>query len=225
MNLSVIIPVYNEGSNIKRCLESIKRLQPLEIIVSDGGSSDDTCILAQEAGAKIVHSPKGRGTQLNAAALRAKGDILWFIHADACLPEDLNPDYLQSTIHNGYAGGFFRLRFNDNSPSLRVVEFFANLRSRLFHLPYGDQAIFVKRDIFEKAGGFRKYPFLEDLDFILRLKKAYRLKYIPVSITVSARRLKKGYFLSPIFVSLRNVFIAALFMLGVKPDKLIFLYK
>lgn len=225
MLISVIIPVLNEEKLIKNSIESVRHLNPLEIIVVDGGSTDETCYLAQSCGAKIVKSAKGRGIQLQAGAAEAKGEILFFIHADAHISDELRSIHLESAINEGYAGGFISLKFNEQSPSISLVELFANLRSRLFQLPYGDQAIFIKRDIFEELGGFKEYPFLEDLDFVIRLKKIGKLKYLPFNVTVSARRLKKGYPLSPIVVSLRNVFIAILFRLGVSPNKLIRLYK
>lgn len=221
--ISVIIPAFNEEVTIKTCLESAKRLNSLEIIVVDGGSTDRTREIAQDAGAKVVKSPKGRGIQMNKGASLAKGEILLFLHADTLLP--LPPgDFLKKEFLKDHVGGFFRLKFDDNSISTKLVEFFANLRSRIFSLPYGDQAIFVKRDVFEKIGGFREYPFLEDIDLGIRIKKFGKLKYIPLKVIASSRRLKKGYPLSPIIVSLRNVVIAFLFMLGVRPSKLIKLY-
>lgn len=225
MRLTVIIPTFQESANIKACIDSVKRLNPFEIIIVDGGSTDDTGQIALLNGARLIKSIKGRGAQLQAGAMEAKGDILMFVHADARICENLLPEYLESAIYEGYSGGFFKLQFDDASLSTKVVEFFANLRSRAFRLPYGDQGIFIKKDVFNMLGGFKKYPFLEDLDFVRRTKKISRLKYMPFCITVSARRIKKGYPLSPILVSLRNVIIALLFIMGVKPDKLIRLYK
>lgn len=230
--ISVIIPAFNEERVIKTCIESAKRLNPLEIIVVDGGSTDRTGEIARDAGAKVVTSPKGRSIQMNKGASFAKGDILLFLHADVQIP-DCNEELLTKSfadchselVSESHIGGFFRLTFDDNSISTRLVEFFANTRSRLFSLPYGDQAIFIKRDVFEKIGGFREYPFLEDIDLAIRLRKLGKLKYIHYSVTASSRRLKKGFPLSPIFVSLRNVLIALLFMLGVKPFRLVKLYK
>jgi GT2 family glycosyltransferase len=139
------------------------------------------------------------------------------------MPEVKNS--LVSSLLNGCAGGFFRLKFDDDSISTRLVEAFANIRARLLFLPYGDQAIFIKRDIFERMGGFREYPFLEDIDFAIRIKKYGKLKYIPLKVVASARRLKKGFPFSPILVSFRNVFIALLFLFGLSPFRLIRLYK
>jgi len=248
----VIIPALNEERNIKACIESAKKLNLLEIIVVDGGSTDRTKEIAMNAGAIVVKSPKGRGVQMNKGASLARGEILLFLHADTLISEEVSslfhPDperdsgdsrsqemlkrpmkQVQSKVQNDilgkYIGGFFKLKFDDDSLSTRLVELFANIRSRLFLLPYGDQAMFIRRDTFEKIGGFREYPFLEDIDMALRLRKIGSLKYIPLPVTASVRRIKKGYPLSPIPSSLRNVAIVLLFILGISPYKLIKFYR
>jgi rSAM/selenodomain-associated transferase 2 len=240
--ISVIIPALDEESTIKACLESAKRLNPLEIIVVDGGSADKTREIAQDAGAVVIKSQKGRGIQMNKGASLAKGDILLFLHADTVIANEVSSlchpeldsgfkemlkrvQHDKTEIFDKYIGGFFRLKFDDNSISTRLVELFANVRARICSLPYGDQAIFLKRDVFEKIGGFREYPFLEDIDMSMRIRKFGKFKYMPLEVIASSRRLKKGYPLSPIFVSLKNVLIALLFMFGVSPFMLIKLYK
>jgi len=243
-SISVIIPSFNEERRIRACIESAQRINPLEVIVVDGGSTDRTCEIAQEAGAIVIRSSKGRGIQMNKGASFAKGKVLLFLHADTIMPEteisslchpelgsgsqgmlkQVQHDIMES-LTDKYIGGFFRLKFDDNSLSTRLVEIFANLRARLFSLPYGDQAIFIKRDVFKKIGGFKEYPFLEDIDMAIRIRKFGKLKYIPLKVIASSRRLNKGYLLSPIFVSLKNVVIALLFMLGVGPSRLARLYK
>jgi rSAM/selenodomain-associated transferase 2 len=239
--LSVIIPTFNEERKIRACIESARRLNPLEIIVADGGSLDNTAKIAEWEGATVICSPKGRGVQMNKGVSLAKGEILLFVHADTIFSDEIfslfhpvvvsgfqeilkRVQHDKTEIFDKYIGGFFRLKFDDDSLSTRFVEFFANLRARLFSLPYGDQAIFMKKDMFDKIGGFKEYPFLEDIDMAIRIRKFGKLKYIPLKVIASSRRLKKGYPLSPIFVSLRNVFIALFFVLGVKPSKLIKLY-
>jgi len=222
-DISIIIPTLNEEGNINACIETAKRINPLEIIVVDAGSTDRTREIAINTGAMVIQSSKGRGIQMNKGASLARGDILLFLHADTLLPEAVIS--FSAEFLNSYIGGFFKLTFNENSISLRLVELFANLRARIFSIPYGDQAIFIKKDVFENIGGFREYPFLEDIDMSIRLKKVGRLKYLPLSVIVSARRIKKGYPLSPILSSLRNVFIALLFMLGISPYRLVKFYK
>jgi rSAM/selenodomain-associated transferase 2 len=222
IKLSVIIPTFNEEKRIGKCIESVKKINPLEIIVVDGGSYDKTKQLASEAGAIILGSEKGRGTQLNMGAEIARGDFLMFIHADSILGDLIKED-LYSFMEN-HLCGFFRLRFDHDSFSVRLVEFFANLRARLFYLPYGDQAIFLKKDLFEKMGGFKPYPFLEDLEFVKRLKEYSKIKMFRGTVIVSSRRINKGYPFSPIIVSLRNVLIALLFQLGISPYKLLRFY-
>lgn len=220
--VSVIIPALNEEGYIKRSIESVKKLNPLEVIVVDGGSTDRTREIAEREGAIVIESPRGRGTQMNRGASIARGDVLLFLHADSLNLEELD---IKNCLGNRYAGGFFKLKFNDSSISIRLVEIFANLRSRLFSLPYGDQAIFIKKEVFERIGGFKDYPFLEDLELVRRLRRFGRLKPLPHKVIVSARRLKKGYPLSPVFVSLRNVLIALLFILGVNPYRLMRFYR
>jgi rSAM/selenodomain-associated transferase 2 len=222
-DLSVIIPALNEERTLRACMDSVKKLDPLEIIVVDGGSSDRTAKIAEEAGVVIIQSPRGRGIQMNKGASLAKGKILLFLHADTRMPEVKKS--LASSLFNDYVGGFFKLKFNDDSISTRLVEAFANMRARLLSLPYGDQALFIKRAIFEKMGGFREYPFLEDIDMAIRVRKFGRLQYLPFHVIASSRRLKKGFPFSPILISLRNVFIALLFLFGMSPFRLIKLYK
>jgi rSAM/selenodomain-associated transferase 2 len=222
-SISVVIPALNEEEHIGACIESARKLNPVEIIVADGGSSDRTREVAEDAGAFVVQSPRGRGIQMNRGAAAAKGEILFFLHADTRIP-DMKRLFASSSF-NGYAGGFLKLKFDDDSLSTKLVELFANLRARLLSLPYGDQAIFIKRVVFEKMGGFREYPFLEDIDMAIRIRKFGKLKYVPLRVVASSRRLKKCYPLSPVFVSLRNVLIALLFLFGLSPHKLIKLYK
>ena len=222
-SISVIIPALNEGEHIGDCIESAKKINPLEIIVADGGSSDRTKEIAEDSGAVVIQSRRGRGVQMNAGASIAKGEMVLFLHADTLIPE-IKKSFTSGFL-NGCIGGFFKLRFDDNSLSTKLVEMFANVRARLLSLPYGDQAIFIRRDVFEKMGGFREYPFLEDIDMAMRVRKFGRLKYLPFHVVASSRRIKKGYPFSPILISFRNVLIALLFLLGMSPFSLIKLYK
>jgi rSAM/selenodomain-associated transferase 2 len=222
VRLSVIIPCLNEEKRLLDCIRSAQRLNPFEVIVVDGGSRDRTVELAEREGARVIKTSRGRGIQLQEGASASKGEILLFLHADSVIKEDID---LKAYIRDGFIGGFFRLRFDDPSLSFRLIEFFANMRSRLFKLPYGDQAIFVKKEVFQKIGGFRPYPFLEDIDLVLRLRKMGKLISLDIPVVVSPRRLKRGFPFSPILLSIRNVIIVLLYILGISPFKLIKLYR
>jgi len=223
MELSVIIPALNEKERIGHAIASAFRLGADEVIVADGGSSDATCGRARTAGARVVSAAKGRGTQLNVGASSAQGDILLFLHADAVLPP-VTKDCLSDALHRGVAG-YFRLAYDDNAPAVRLVALFANLRAQLHQLPYGDQAMFLRRNTYAALGGFRPVPFLEDLEFVLRLRRLGSLIEIPAPVTVAARRLLGKTPLSPVLKSLRNVSIAGLFVAGVSPQRLLRYYR
>lgn len=221
--LSVIIPALNEEARISACIASAFRVGADEVIVADGGSADATCDLAASAGARVIHTGRGRGVQLNAGVQAAAGDILLFLHADAVLPHASKNKMI--ALLDCALAGYFRLNYDSAKWSTRLVAFAANIRADLFSLPYGDQALFIRRSRYEAVGGFRDFPFLEDLDFVLRARRAGSLHGLPFPVTVSARRLLKPFPLAPIAVSVRNVLIALLFLGGVSPDRLIKLYR
>lgn len=221
--LSVIIPALNEASGISAAIASAWAADADEVIVVDGGSTDATRERACAAQARVVSSERGRGVQLHAGALAAQGDILLFLHADAMLPATSKQE-IQALLAEADAG-FFRLCYDDQSWMLRMVAGAANMRSQLVSLPYGDQALFMRRSVYESLGGFQRYPFLEDLDLVIKLRGKYSLRCIPSSVTVSARRLLKPFPCAPLLLSLRNAVIAWLFCLGVHPERLVRFYR
>lgn len=221
--LSVIIPALNEEVRIASAVASAFTADADEVIVVDGGSADNTSARAIASGARVIRSARGRGTQLHAGALAATGEVLFFMHADSLLPSVSKREILELLDESN--AGYFRLRFDDSSWSVRLVAWAANLRSSLLSLPYGDQALFLRRSLYESLGGFRSYPFLEDLDFVRRLRRIGTLRRMSSCVTVSARRLRKPFPLAPILVSARNVAIALLFMFGASPERLIKLYR
>ncbi len=223
MKLSVIIPAYNEEGFIGECIASVLRLNPYEIIVVDGDSIDNTVNIARSCGAKVLHAGRGRGVQIAAGVEAAGGDTVLMMHADTLLSEEVVSDDFELTEE--FVAGFFRLKFRTNAFLVKVVEFFANIRARIHSLPYGDQAVFVKRKQLMLAGGVKEYPFLEDVELMLRLKKVGKIKYVPKKVLVSDRKLVGGGFFHPITHSIKNVFIVLCFLAGVPPQKLLNFYK
>jgi rSAM/selenodomain-associated transferase 2 len=221
--LSVIIPALNEETLIGKAIASAVSAGADEVIVADGGSSDATQRIAKAAGAHVIQSAQGRGHQLHAGAQVASGDVLLFLHADAVLPPVSKGEITEHL--NRCDAGYFRLCFGDPSLSTRLVAWAANLRSSTLSMPYGDQAIFMRRTLYESLGGFRSFPFLEDLDLVRRLRKNAEVRSMKSCVIVSARKLSKPFPCAPVLLSMRNVIIALLFLLGVRPERLILFYR
>lgn len=223
IKISVVIPVYNEEDSIKEVLDSLSGINPFEIIVVDGGSIDNTVDIAKSKGAKIVITNKGRGRQIKEGIKIAQGKLILILHADTRLsPSIKNEDFMLDKL---YVAGFFKLKYKGGNLAAKVVELFANIRSWLHSLPYGDQAIFVKKEILEHIGNVREYPFLEDVDLVLRLRRSGKIKFVNKPVFVSPRRLLKGGFFHPFFHSFKNFVIVILFLMGVSPERLIKYYK
>ncbi len=174
--ISVVVPALDEAAEIERCLQA---LQPLreeghEIILVDGGSRDETPELARPLVDRVLFSPPGRSRQMNVGAACARGDVLWFVHADTQIPETAGESLLQ-VLNNASPGwGYFAVRLSGSRPMLRVVEALMNLRSRWSGIATGDQGLFVTRGLFEQVGGFPKIPLMEDVGLSKRLKAVRR---------------------------------------------------
>ena len=220
--LSIIIPVLNEAKIIRSILSRLQNDAGIEIIVVDGGSQDNTFELAKAEGVQVLLSPqKGRAQQMNAGAAIATGDILLFLHGDTQLP----PDYLnlvKDTLAQPKAiAGAFELAIDGDGKSLRWVEIMVKLRSRWFSLPYGDQGIFLHRNVFQAMGGFADLPIMEDFELIQRLKKQGRIAIAPAAVLTSSRRWQKvGVFKT----TLINQLIILGYYLGIPPKQLRRLY-
>ncbi|MDW7772985.1 MAG: TIGR04283 family arsenosugar biosynthesis glycosyltransferase [Desulfobulbaceae bacterium] len=221
MNISIIIPTLNEEKTLGRLLCTLKAYAGLELLVADGGSDDRTLEIAQYYGAKTVSSGPGRGRQQNRGAEAATGDILLFLHSDTLLPAEFS-GYIYSLLSlPGTAGGAFRLKIDAPGAGYRVIEWGANLRSSLFQLIYGDQAIFVSRKLFFQAGGFPDQAILEDVELVRRLNKFGKIRLAPAVATTSARRWLK---LGLVRTTLLNQMMLAGYLLNVDPEKLNHLY-
>ena len=215
--ISVIIPTLNEVSIIEKTLTALPRHEWPERIVVDGGSFDGTADRAKRHADKVLVTEAGRGRQMNAGAREARGDILLFLHADARLPRQAHEAVSRALDDPAVVGGAFRLAIDSPRRALRMVAMFANGRTRLTGVPYGDQGLFVRRPVFERLGGYPEWPLLEDLEFGRRLKSAGKIVILSQPVTVSSRRWDKEGIGT---TTLRNQIFVLLYFMGVSPMRL-----
>ena len=217
LTVSVVVPCLNEAFDISKAIGTLERLHaPHEIIVVDGGSEDGTADLAARyRTVQLVRCQRGRGRQMNAGARRATGDVMLFLHADARLPAEGLPMIRRSLTLPTVAGGCFTLQFDRNHLLLKVFAACSRINHPLF--TYGDQGFFVRRDVFERLGGFAEMEFLEDVEFQDRLRRVGRFVKLPAPVTTSARRFLAGGVLRQ---QLRNAAIVAAYRLGVPAETL-----
>lgn len=214
------MPTLDEGPSLRRHLPAVLAAAD-EVVVSDGGSRDDTVAVARELGARVVSGPPGRGHQLNRGAAYTGCDALLFLHADTTLPAG-GIDAVRRALAGGAAGGAFLVRFAEAKPILRFGARLINGRTKRFLVPLGDQGQFVRRDAFEALGGFEEWPILEDLDFIRRLRRIGRLVIVETPVTTSARRFVTRGVVRTVAT---NWLIWLLWSLGVSPRRLSKLYR
>ena len=217
MNISVVVPVYREDGVTSLVDNVLNRPDAIgvDVIVVDGTSDRDFPPLPTGSRWQILLSPPGRGIQQNHGATAASGDLLLFLHADTILPRRAFTYIRQTMADPSLAGGAFSLQYAESSPGLRFIAAAANLRSRHTRVPYGDQAIFIRRSVFMDLGGFAPIPIMEDLEFMSRLRRhGYRIRILPIPVTTSARRqLREGL----IRCTLRNLALRTLYHIGVAP--------
>jgi len=223
---SIIVPVYREQETINPFIRRLTRTFPLEkhqIIVVDGSRNQETLAALDVPGVMGIVSERGRGKQMNAGAAKARSGILLFIHADTFLPGNA-PGLIQTAFKNrNLVGGAFSLGIASSKWSFRLIEAAANVRSSLTRVPYGDQAIFMRREFFEKMGGFREIPIMEDLEFMTRIRKSGgRISILRDKAMTSPRRWEKE---GAAMGTLRNWLIRILYHCGVSPEKLSGMYK
>lgn len=225
--LSIIIPVLNEESRIVEVVRSIWQQsseeqpdaisppQKPEIIIVDGGSQDETVARSIELGVAVLHTSAGRAAQMNAGATAAAGDILLFLHADTQLPPQFLPLIQQTLAQPGIVAGAFELQIDGPQPGLRWIERGVKWRSRLFQLPYGDQAIFVKTAVFQQTGGFAELPIMEDFEWVCRLRRCGKIALAPAAVLTSGRRWQRLGVWRTTWI---NQLVIAAYFLGISPD-------
>ena len=194
--ISVLIPALNEADYVRSVVRRVANVLPgHEVLVIDGGSTDATAVAARSEGATVVRSTGSRGSSLNDAARLAHGEILLFLHADTLLPPDAEAEIVRVLRDRRVVGGAFRMAFDDPSTVARYIAGWVNVRSRLFGVFFGDQAMFVRRRVFLLAGGFRDWSLMEDLEILRRLRRWGQLRITRAAIATSARRhLRDGWF-------------------------------
>ena len=222
--ISVVIPVLDEAERIGLRLAELRAIAGIaEVIVVDGGSTDRTVDIARGVpGMRIVTAPRGRGTQLNAGAALASGAVLLFLHADVTLPADAAEWVAAALADPEVVAGAFRTRtVRDGRRSWAApLLWIADVRSRVTRLPYGDQALFVRRDAFLRAGGFPEQPLMEDLELSRRLRRLGRIETVPAVVRVSGRRILDR----PLRATATMRLFPLLYRLGVPPRALARLY-
>jgi rSAM/selenodomain-associated transferase 2 len=221
-HVSVIVPVLHDRAQLAALIASLERPAEMELIVVDGAGDRQLASL-QHAHADVVWlaSAPGRALQMNRGAAAARGRWLLFLHADSRLP----PDWM-NTLRDAESaravGGSFRFALLSDARAARVIERGVAWRVRRLNLPYGDQALFVRRDVFEELGGFKTMPLMEDVEFVRRLSRRGRLFHSTRPVTSSARRWEHDGW---VWRTALNVAILGLYFLGVNPSRLAKLYK
>lgn len=221
--ISVIMPVLNEARSLRVSLERLHLSANEELIIVDGGSTDGTIHIAREFTAHVFQTATGRAKVMNYGADKAIGELLLFLHADCILPED-GFKIIRETLNNrSVAAGCFRLTIDSPGLHFRLIEAAANIRSRAAGLLYGDQGIFMRKDIFYKAGKFADIPLMEDIDISGKLRKLGKLALVGPPIKASPRRwLEEG----ALHTTLRDWAIAFSYsFLKTPPEKLLKYYR
>ncbi len=219
--LSVVIPALNEEVCLPETLRRVVGAPGIrEVLVVDGGSDDTTVATAQNAGAVVVLSERGRGAQLRAGAAAASGELLWFLHADTLSPPAAALGIEEALRDPRVVGGAFTVRFSGDSRGARFFTRAAAVLRRI-GLGYGDAGIFVRRDAYDRVGGIAPFPLFEDLDLVRRLQRAGKFVILPAAVVTSSRRFE-GRAARTLFLW---VWLHVLYWLGVPPVVLARLYR
>lgn len=221
--VSVVIPTFNSAEDLPATLASLGvGLQSglvRELVISDGGSEDNTRLLADSAGANLVSGLASRGEQLVRGAAAAGGEWMLFVHADTCLDERW-PDAVTTHLRSfPDSAGYFHLAFRSEGIAPRIVAGWANLRSRIFGLPYGDQGLLISRTLYQEVGGYREFPLMEDVAMARALRG--RIRALTSTAWTSAERYRRRGWLRQ---GSRNLGLLIRFLLGADPERLLRAY-
>ncbi len=224
MRLSIIIPVLNEESILEHQLIHLKKLceqYECELLIVDGGSQDQTVTIAERYG-RVIHATRGRAAQMNAGATTANGEVFLFLHADTQLPPDTFPAIERALQASDVVGGAFKICFNCDQWSYRLVAWVTNLRSCLRKSFTGDQAYFIRASSFQAIGGYPEQPLMEDLEIVVQLKTIGSFVLLPQYVITSARRhTQSGLLPSVLFMW----YLRVLYTFGTSPARLQRMYR
>jgi rSAM/selenodomain-associated transferase 2 len=222
--IAAVVPALDEAARIGATVDALRHAGIVEIVVADGGSRDDTAARARDRGARVIDAPRGRARQLNAGAAATSAPLLVFVHADALVPPDAAAWIVDILGRPGVSGGAFRTyTLHDGAgPPSRLAPWLrlADVRARLGRVAYGDQAIFVRREIFDELGGFPDQPLMEDVELSRRLRRRGVMPIVPRDVLVSGRR----FVAHPLWATLCCHTFPLLYDLGVSPARLIKLW-
>lgn len=220
--VSVIVPTFDEEQELPGLLDHVDALAGRwEVVVADGGSRDATGAIARERGVRVVQAPGGRSGQLNAAAWQSGGDLLLFLHADSRLPEGAYASLASAAADPRVGGGNFALRFDGEDRFARVLTA-AYAFQRRFGFYYGDSSVWVRRAVFDRLGGYRELPIMDDYDFVRRLEAGHRTACLPGPARTSDRRWRRAGLTRTLFAWW---VIRLLYVAGVPPVRLARLYR
>lgn len=208
MRVSAVVPTWQESEQVAACVGWLLGLGVWEVVVVDADSPDGTAACAAAAGAQVIRSPKGRGTQLQAGASAARGEVVWFVHADARPPADAIAQISAAFADPSVVAGAFRLRTVGTTwwaSALRV----ADVRSRYTRHPYGDQAVFVRRSALIAVGGVPDLPLFEDVELARRLWRCGRIARVPGEVRASGRRFERGIWRAALAMNLLPILYRA----------------
>jgi rSAM/selenodomain-associated transferase 2 len=226
ISCSIIIPVLNEALLVNSVIDHLHSLEgheETEIIVVDGDPEGLTLKAISHDDVTKLRSSRGRGIQMNEGAKNAKGDMLLFLHADTELPLDALRHITTAMQDKRYVAGAFDLGIRSDRCVFRAIESAASLRSRMTNIPFGDQAIFIRKDYFDKIGGYKDIPIMEDVEIMARIKKRGDKIFItPQKVHTSSRRWEQEGILR---CTLRNWLLQILYLLGISPHRLSTFYR
>ena len=221
MKISLIIPIYNESKTIGGMLRQLENLPgDWEILFADGGSSDDTL---EQIGTRytVLHAPKGRANQMNFAAKQATSHVLWFVHCDSHLPADAHAQ-IAAAVEKGAKWGCFHIGFDYDGPFMGCNTYFSNRRAKK-GIAFGDQGIWIGRELFEEVGGFPDLPIMEDYEFSLELQRRnIPICQLPGQIITSGRRYEKKF---PLLTMWQMFYLRCLYRRGVDIQEIARRYK